>query len=120
MTLTTSNGSHQLVQKLWNYCDVLRDDGLSYGDYLEQLTFLLFLKMAQERIDLGESRVVPVGYDWKALAKEQGEALESRYRDILQNLASKPGMLGLIFRKSQNKIQDPAKLTMLVKELIGP
>ena len=110
----------QIVQKLWNYCDVLRDDGLSYGDYVEQLTFLLFLKMAHERVEQGESRVVPVGYDWKALAKEQGEALEARYRETLAHLASKPGMLGLIFRKSQNKIQDPAKLTMLVKELIGP
>jgi type I restriction enzyme M protein len=110
----------QIVQKLWNYCDVLRDDGMSYGDYLEQLTFLLFLKMAEERVALGESRVVPRGYDWPALAKEQGEALEARYRDILANLASKPGMLGLIFRKAQNKIQDPAKLTRLVRELIGP
>jgi len=110
----------QIVQKLWNYCDLLRDDGLSYGEYVEQLTFLLFLKMAQERVELGESAVVPKGYDWPALMKEQGEALESRYRDILANLASKSGMLGLIFRKSQNKIQDPAKLTMLVKELIGP
>jgi type I restriction-modification system DNA methylase subunit len=41
--------SHQLVQKLWNYCNILRDDGLSYGDYVEQLTFLLFLKMADEQ-----------------------------------------------------------------------
>lgn len=110
----------QIVQKLWNYCDVLRDDGLSYGDYVEQLTFLLFLKMADERVALGETRVVPKGYDWPALAKEQGEALEARYRDILAHLANRPGMLGLIFRKSQNKIQDPAKLSMLVRDLIGP
>jgi type I restriction enzyme M protein len=110
----------QIVQKLWNYCDVLRDDGLSYGDYVEQLTYLLFLKMAQERVDIGESAITPKGYDWPSLAKEQGEALESRYRDILVHLANRPGMLGLIFRKAQNKIQDPAKLTMLVKELIGP
>lgn len=111
--------STQIVQKLWSYCDVLMHDGLSYGDYVEQLTFLLFLKMAQERVELGESAVVPKGYDWPSLMKEQGEALEARYRDILSNLASKPGMLGLIFRKSQNKIQDPAKLTLLVKEMIG-
>jgi len=110
----------QIVQKLWNYCDVLRDDGLSYGDYVEQLTFLLFLKMAEERVTLGESRVVPKGYDWPTLAGKQGEALETCYREILAHLASKPGMLGLIFRKAQNKIQDPAKLTMLVRELIGP
>jgi len=43
------NGSSAVVQKLWNYCNVLRDDGLSYGDYVEQLTYLLFLKMAHER-----------------------------------------------------------------------
>jgi hypothetical protein len=103
----------QIVQKLWNYCDLLLNDGLSYGDYVEQLTFLLFLKMANERGELGESRIVPKGYDWPILVKEQGEALEARYRDILAHLASRPGMLGLVFRKSQNKIQDPAKLTML-------
>ncbi len=45
----SSNHSQQIVQKLWNYCNVLRDDGLSYGDYVEQLTYLLFLKMAHER-----------------------------------------------------------------------
>jgi len=66
----------QMVRKLWNYCDVLRHDGLSYGDYVEQFTILLFLKMAHERVGLGESMVVPKGYDWPALAKEQGEALE--------------------------------------------
>jgi type I restriction enzyme M protein len=109
----------QIVQKLWNYCDVLRDDGLSYGDYVEQLTFLLFLKMADERVALGESRVVPKGYDWPSLMKEQGEALEAQYRTILAHLATKQGMLGLIFRKSQNKIQDPAKLARVVRELIG-
>ncbi len=110
----------QIVQKLWNYCDVLRDDGLSYGDYVEQLTYLLFLKMAHERVALGESAVVPKGYDWPSLANKQGEALETQYRETLTHLANRPGMLGLIFRKAQNKIQDPAKLTMLVKELIDP
>jgi type I restriction enzyme M protein len=52
------DASHQIVQKLWNYCNVLRDDGMSYGDYVEQLAYLLFLKMADERTSL--VRLVPV------------------------------------------------------------
>src|SRR5947209_17715270 len=55
-----------LVQKLWNYCNILRDDGLSYGDYVEQLTFLLFLKMADEqsRPPFNKPSAVPDGHDW--------------------------------------------------------
>src|SRR5437016_4967476 len=60
----TSNG---IVQKLWNYCNILRDDGLSYGDYVEQLTFLLFLKMAEEQRQLGKARMIPKELDWKSL-----------------------------------------------------
>ena len=69
-----------LVQKLWEYCDVLRDDGLSYGDYLEQLTYLLFLKMADERHEfLGGERVVPIEYDWQSLLSRSGTELEGDY-----------------------------------------
>ena len=60
-----TNGSQQLVQKLWSYCNVLRDDGLSYQDYLEQLTFLLFLKMADERATpVGSDQPIPEGFRW--------------------------------------------------------
>ena len=60
---------NQLVQKLWNYCNILRDDGLSYGDYVEQLTYLLFLKMADEqsRPPFSRPSVVPKGHDWPSL-----------------------------------------------------
>lgn len=112
------NHSQQIVQKLWNYCNVLRDDGLSYGDYVEQLTFLLFLKMADERAQMGQSSPIPKGYDWPSLLSRDGDALEVHYRHILEELGKKPGMLGIIFRKAQNKIQDPAKLRRLVTELI--
>ena len=116
----TTNGSQQVVQKLWNYAGILRDDGLSYGDYVEQLAYLLFLKMAHERTrpPYNEASVVPQGYDWPSLLAKDGAELEIHYRDLLTTLATKPGMLGVIFRKSQNKIQDPAKLRRLIADLI--
>lgn len=115
-----ANHSQQIVQKLWNYCNILRDDGLSYGDYVEQLTLLLFLKMAHERTQppWSQPSAIPKGYDWPSLRKESGDALEVRYRHTLEELGKRPGMLGIIFRKAQNKIQDPAKLQRLIVDLI--
>ena len=108
-----------LVQKLWNYCNILRDDGLSYGDYVEQLTFLLFLKMADEQARLrGTPSAVPKGFSWPMLLKFDGDDLETHYRHTLEELGKRPGMLGVIFRKAQNKIQDPAKLRRLIVDLI--
>ncbi len=109
----------QITQKLWNYCDVLLDDGVSYGDYVEQLTFLLFLKMADEQVALGAANIIPDGFGWQALKRKEGDALEVHYRHVLENLSKSAGLLGVIFRKAQNKIQDPAKLRQLVVELIG-
>ncbi len=117
-----SDAATRIVQKLWSYCHVLRDDGLSYQDYLEQLTFLLFLKMADERERLtGQEQSIPEGYRWADLAAPQmeGVELEQHYRETLLKLGQEGGMLGLIFEKAQNKIQDPAKLRQLVVELIG-
>ena len=109
-----------LVQKLWNYCNILRDDGLSYGDYVEQLTFLLFLKMADEQTKppFNKTSPVPKGFGWDALLKLEGDELETHYRHTLTELGKRSGMLGLIFRKAQNKIQDPAKLRRLIVDLI--
>jgi type I restriction enzyme M protein len=110
----------QLVQKLWNYCNILRDDGLSYGDYVEQLTFLLFLKMADEqsRPPFSKPSAIPKGFGWDVLVKLDGDDLETHYRHTLEELGKRPGMLGVIFRKAQNKIQDPAKLRRLIADLI--
>ena len=115
-----SNNSSQLVQRLWNYCNVLRDDGVSYGDYVEQLTYLLFLKMADEQTKppFKKPPVIPKNLDWQSLVEKDGEELERHYRHILDRLGKEKGMLGVIFRKSQNKIQDPAKLKRLI-ELIN-
>ena len=115
-----TNHSQQIVQKLWNYCNVLRDDGLSYGDYLEQLTYLLFLKMAHEQTQPPWSRASPIPdqFAWPSLLKRSGDDLETHYRHILESLGKEKGMLGIIFRKAQNKVQDPAKLERLIKDLI--
>ncbi len=109
-----------LVQKLWNYCNILRDDGLSYGDYVEQLTFLLFLKMADEqaRPPFNKPSPIPKGFGWDALLKLDGDELEIHYRHTLEDLGKRSGMLGVIFRKAQNRIQDPAKLKRLIIDLI--
>jgi type I restriction enzyme M protein len=113
--------SNAIVQKLWNYCNILRDDGLSYQDYIEQLTFLLFLKMADERQKMlaGKTPLIPRDLDWHSLERLDGEELDAHYRHILLELGKKSGLLGTIFRKAQNKIQDPAKLKRLVTDLIG-
>jgi type I restriction enzyme M protein len=115
-----TNGSATIVQKLWNYCSVLRDDGMSYGDYVEQLTYLLFLKMADERSKppYNQKSSIPSGYDWQSLLKKDGDALFEHYRHTLEELGKMKGLLGLIFAKAQNKFQDPAKLRRLLVDLI--
>jgi len=112
--------SKQLVQKLWNYCDILRDDGLSYGDYVEQLTFLLFLKMDDERIKppFNKKSDIPKEYNWQSLLAKDGAELEAHYIKTLQELGKQEGIIGVIFRKAQNRIQDPAKIRKLIVELI--
>ncbi|MET8193439.1 class I SAM-dependent DNA methyltransferase [Micromonospora sp. NPDC005222] len=112
--------SRRLVQKLWNYCDVLRDDGVSTIDYVEQLTYLLFLKMADERArrPMKPEQIVPDELSWQTLLDTEGDALEVQYRHILTGLGKEGGTLGTIFRKAQNKIQDPAKLKRLIVDLI--
>ena len=111
-----ANEATNIVQRLWNYCHVLRDDGVSYGDYVEQLTYLLFLKMADEqtRPPFEKPSTIPGGYDWPSLAGKDGDELELHYRHILEELGKETGLLGVIFRKAQNKIQDPAKLRRLI------
>lgn len=111
--MNTSN----LIQKVWNFCHTLRDDGVGYGDYLEQLTYLLFLKMADEYAQEPYNRdtKIPKGYDWASLRSKTGEPLEAHYLAVLHKLGTGPGMLGAIFFKAHNKIQDPAKLSRLVQ-----
>ena len=106
-----------IISKVWSFCTTLRDDGVGYGDYLEQLTYLIFLKMADEYSRPPHNRKVgvPVEYAWPTLKNLKGAELEVHYVNVLRELAKKSGMLGQIFTKSQNKIQDPAKLARIVE-----
>ena len=110
------NATASIVSKVWSFCTTLRDDGVSYGDYLEQLTYLIFLKMADEYSQPPYNRRVgiPVEYNWQSLKAKRGAELEVHYVTVLRELGNKPGMLGSIFTKAQNKIQDPAKLYRLI------
>ncbi|MGE4088353.1 MAG: N-6 DNA methylase [Immundisolibacter sp.] len=110
-----SNDYTALVGKVWNYAHVLRDQGIGYGDYVEQITFLLFLKMDQERAELlGEPSTIPAAWRWDKLASLAGDDLEIQYRHALEALAREKGMIGTIFRGAQNKLTDPAKLKRVV------
>lgn len=112
--------SRSIVDRVWNYCNVLRDDGVSYGDYLEQLTYLLFLKMDDENRNLlGKTSTIPVELSWQSLLPLQGAELEAQYIKILTELGKGSGLVPVIFRKAQNRIQDPAKLRRLITLING-
>ncbi|MDY0166300.1 MAG: N-6 DNA methylase [Thermoguttaceae bacterium] len=116
-----STDTQNIVNKAWNFANVLRDDGLSYMAYTEQITFLLFLKMADEltRPPYKRASIVPRGLDWPSLLAKDGDELEVHYRHVLEELGKKGGMLGEIFRKAKPEIQNPALLRRLICELIG-
>ncbi|HPE56376.1 MAG TPA: class I SAM-dependent DNA methyltransferase [Bacteroidales bacterium] len=118
-----------IISKIWNLANVLRDDGVSYGDYLEQITYLLFLKMADElnkppynknlafpRLKDVEDKEIKGGElcNWQTLIGKRGAELEAFYAQMLRSLGTEKGMLGQIFTKSQNKIQDPSKLLKVI------
>lgn len=104
-----------LVQKVWNYAHIFRDDGLAFMDYTEQITYLLFLKMAWEQRGSGASQI-PSFYTWGALKNINDNAkLLIRYHQGLRKLSREDGLIGLIFTKPQSKINDPAKLRLLIQ-----
>jgi len=108
--------SATIVQRVYNYCNVLRDDGVSYGDYVEQLTFLLFLKMDFENVTLLQKQTaIPEKYNWASLRGNRGAALESHYIELLRELGLGSGLIPVIFRKAQNRVSDPAKLKRLIE-----
>jgi type I restriction enzyme M protein len=107
--------TNQTVQRLWNFCNVLKDDGVSYGDYVEQLTYLLFLKMDDESHQLPACKsALPAQFTWRGLKALDGPELEKRYLGLLQTLGEEKGLVGAIFHKAQNKIRDTAKLKRLI------
>jgi type I restriction enzyme M protein len=111
-------GMHQSIYQLEGN---ERDDGMSYGDYVEQLTYLLFLKMADERAQppYSQASIIPGAYSWPSLLAKDGDELFDHYRHALEALGQHKGTLGLIFSKAQNKFQDPAKLRRVIVDLIN-
>ena len=99
-----------IVQKLWGFCHTLRHDGVDYGDYIEQITYLLFIKMADER-----ELELPKKCDWPALSAKSGTELTDSYVDILRTLGKQEGLLGDIFAGAQSRFTNPVNL----KKLIG-
>jgi len=106
-----------IVDKVWGLCNVLRDDGISYGDYLEQLTYLIFIKMADEYSKPPFNRnlgIPPAEYSWDKLAPLAGAELEDQYNETLKRLGDNAGTPGRIFTKAQNRISNPAYLKCVV------
>lgn len=106
-----------IISKVWGMCNPLRDDGVSHGDYLEQLTYLLFLKMADEysRPPYNRDTGIPEGYKWEDLNTLKGAELEEQYKNTLETLGEKAGMLGQIFKGATNKINNAAILYRIVQ-----
>jgi type I restriction enzyme M protein len=98
-----------VVQKLWGFCHTLRHDGVDYGDYIEQLTYLLFLKMADEK-----AAVIPKGYDWNSLKKLSGIDLTDHYNEVLRKLRDAGGLLGEIFTQANARFNNPVNLRRLL------
>src|SRR5437868_3647118 len=98
-----------IVQKLWGFCHTLRHDGIDYGDYIEQITVLVFLQMADEK-----GVAVPKGCDWPALRDQTGSDLLDRYTDILRTLGKTPGILGDIYAEAQSRFNNPVNLKRLI------
>jgi len=111
-----------VVQKLWGFCHTLRHDGIDYGDYIEQITYLLFLKMSDERgIDLTavpmralNNRTVELDCSWPVLTSKSGTDLTDYYANVLRALGQQEGLLGDIFSGSQSRFNKPINLKKLL------
>ncbi|OFQ98620.1 class I SAM-dependent DNA methyltransferase [Alloscardovia sp. HMSC034E08] len=108
--------SSTIIFKVWSMCGVLYDDGVAYGDYLEQLTYMIFLKMADEyaKPPYNKPLDIPAGYAWEDLRSLRGAELEDQYHKTLDRLGKLPGILGQVFQRAQNKISEPAKLAKII------
>lgn len=109
-----------LITKVWNYATILRDSGISYTDYVSQLSYLLFLKMESEFASIGkENSKIPKEFSWERIKRLEGAELEKVYSKALSELSKVDGIIGVIYQKAQNKITEPAKLKRLVSLVDG-
>lgn len=112
-----SEQTSSIISKVWGMCGPLRDDGVSYGDYLEQLTYLIFLKMSDEysKPPYKRNTGIPEGYGWTDMNTLTGAALEEQYKETLEKLGEQGGILGQIFKGAINKISNAAILYRIVQ-----
>lgn len=104
-----------LIKKVWDIANVLAAAGVGFTDYITQLTYILFLKMDQEKEELGLGSSIPEGYKWNDLVELSGEDLVDKYEEILKELADDDGLIGTIFTKASNKIDRPVLLAKVIE-----
>lgn len=106
--------TQDIVQKLWNLCNVLRDDGITYHQYVTELTYILFLKMAQET---GAEKEIPAEFRWDTLTNKTGIELKKHYYNLLDKLGESTGRVGQIYANASSSIEEPKNLEKLIKEI---
>jgi len=105
----------EIVQKLWNLCNVLRDDGITYHQYVTELTYILFLKMAKET---GAERKIPKGYRWDDLTSKDGTAMHKFYRELLLKLGTEgKNRVQQIYVNAHTNIDEPKNLKKIVSDI---
>lgn len=121
-TLRVTMTNSDIVQKLWNLCDVLRDDGINYSDYVTELVLLLFIKMEYEQVQNNDSfgHKLPAGARWPDLAGKSGVNLLDHYRQMLLDLGKNPDpLIAAIYADAQTRLKEPRHLEQLIKSLDG-
>jgi len=109
-----NNTDQSLTKKVWNLADVIAAAGVGFTDYITQLTYLLFLKMDDEKVELGFPSSIPIGFGWKDLTNLDGLDLLRRYEETLKTLSQKDDLIGTIFTKAHNKIEQPVLLKRVI------
>ena len=108
-----------LIKKVGDIANVMAAAGVGFTDYITQLTYILFLKMDEEKEEMGLSSSIPDGYKWKDLVDLNGTDLIDKYEEILKELAKEDGLIGTIFTKASNKIDSPVKLAKIIDMVKG-
>lgn len=107
-----------LVKKVWDIANVLASAGVGFTDYITQLTYILFLKMDDEKEELGLGSAIPEGYKWKDIVELNGDDLIEKYEEVLKELSKDDGLIGTIFTKASNKINSPVHLAKVL-QMVG-
>ena len=117
--MTNQKSEAALVKKVWDIANVLAAAGVGFTDYITQLTYILFLKMDDEKEQLGLGSSIPVGYKWRDLKDLSGTDLVEQYEDTLEQLSEEDGLIGTIFTRATNKIDRPVMLAKVIDMVAG-